>query len=153
MRIVVPMDVPKNQLVVPVNARTLPENRRVRRPVTLFLPPWVSGKTDLTPSRDGGLDRPDSIVVHPDADDPDQLPTTIIGAGSEHQEDLLELGERLREEQRATKDERRTKKAAAAAKMLQRTADHIDRKLTHYKRNPVTAKDPKHVIPKEKQVF
>lgn len=107
----------------------------------------------MVPSQEHGVEKPNAVVVNPDSDDPDQLPTTIIAAGTEHKDELLELGERLREEQRETKETRRVIKAEKSKQMLERAAEHIDKKLTAYKQNSVTSPDPKHVLPKNKRLY
>lgn len=154
MRFVVPMNVAASELVFPVGARTMPPGREVKRknPI-LYLPSWVSGKTQMVADRVGGFEKPATVTIHPDPDDPDQMPTTIIAAGTEHQEDLLEMGEKIREEARATKNERRVDKKARVKAKVQQYADHLDDKITTMKRSHRTMPDPQHSRDTERKLF
>lgn len=78
---------------------------------------------------------------------------TMVGAGVEWTEDLKDQARRLHEDAVKYQAERQAAYEGRAQAKMEAFRARIDAKLAHWKRNPVTAKDPKHTKPKERSLF
>lgn len=99
---------------------------------------WLTGPTEIIRHEKNHREKAQAVVAH--GDSPDEKPTMILSDGNDYTEDLLEIAEKVREENRANKSSIEQEKKEDIKRFRDGMAREFQREIDYRKAHAVTAR-------------